>query len=134
MKAYNYFFDKVNLLIVYLVTVLAISLIGFSGFYFIVGTELGMIGALKISLILGAIMGLAFTGMVYMSRKSDEFWREFGELEKKVEKAETYEEVKSLHNEDLKKVWSKASGLPHYSELKRLKAILVTKSKYVTKA
>ena len=133
MKAYNYFFDKAHFLLVYIVMSFVISVMAFSMIYFL-GAEIDIVITLKIALIMGAAMGLGFTSIVFMSRKSDEFWREFGELEKKVEKAETYEEVKSLHNEDLNKVWSKASGHPHYSELKRLKAILVTKSKYVTKA
>lgn len=136
MKKINTFFDKASLLLVYPVLSAIIFVIAFCTFYFFaehIGSTLGqnVIILLKISAVMSAMMGIPFTGLVYMGRKSAEFWQAAKVLEEKIDKAETQKELQSLYDNDLKELRRKASGAPHYSETKKLTAIILTKAKYV---
>lgn len=136
MKKLNYFFDKANLLLVYLVMSAVVFIMAVGTFYFLgeyVGSSLGknVIILLKVSGAMGAIMGIPTTCMVYLSRKSAEFWAESKVVGEKIDKAETDLELSKIWDTDLKALSRKASGTPHYYEVRRLKTIIETKAKYV---
>ena len=119
MKKINHFFDKTNLLLVYPVMSAVVFVMAFCTFYFLgeyVGSSLGtnLIITLKISGVLGVIMGLPITCLVYLGRKSAEFWAESKIVAEKIDKAETDLELSKIWDTDLRALSRKANGTPHY--------------------
>lgn len=132
MKTPNHFFDKAHIMIVYLVMSLINFIIFFCMIHF-VAHDLGhsWVATLKFSLVTSALMGFVYTYLIWMSRKNGKFWDDAKILEDKIEQASTQKELENLYDNDLKKLHNNAFGAPQYSELKKFKAIILTKAKYV---
>jgi hypothetical protein len=135
MKKINNFFDKANLLLVYPVMATFVSIITFFSLI-ILGRAVGApeqpdIILIKISLLMGLMMGLPVTAMIYMMRKSAEFWKMAEEVGKKVDDAETKDELRHIMDNEFVELRKRSGGGIHYTELRRLVAIMTTKAKYI---
>lgn len=133
MKKLNTFFEKSHLLlVVYPVMTSVVFIMFFTMFHFL-GNDLGSgwVVTLKCSLIMGFIIGAPVTAMVSMGRKNTKFWDEAKIVEDKIEKADTQDELRVLYDEDVKRLSNMAFGHPQYAELKKFRAIILTKAKYV---
>ena len=136
MKKINYFFEKSHLLLVYVVMSFVVFFIFFSMLHFL-GNDLGGSGwivTMKFSLIMGAIISLPVTAMISSGRKNTKFWDEAKIVEDKIEEAETKDKLRVLYDEDVKKLSNMAFGHPQYAEIKKFRAIILTKAKYVKEA
>ena len=133
MKTINNFFDKTSLWIVY--PVMAISMAIFVFFIFrlmSIGLEtpfLPTVPLIKVSLILGAIMGLLFTLTTSMTRRSTKFWNAAEVLEEKIDEERTRVGLKELFDKDFQELRNLANGGAHITELTKLNAIMQTKFK-----
>ncbi len=130
MKRINNFINKGPLWQVFLVFAFLTFCIFFAMEYFL--TEVIAISVvIKISLIVGVIFGLMFTFLTQIGRNSIKFWDAAKILDENVEKANSKEQIEDLYRNDFMKLKKLAGGEPHFSELKRLHAIISTKYKLV---
>lgn len=86
---------------------------------------------LKISASAGVLFGLMFALMISMSRSSDRFWKYSEVVKNLIDEAETKEALKGIYNNEFTRLKEMMGGRPHLEEVRRLKAILDTKYKYI---
>jgi len=86
---------------------------------------------LKVCLTIAAIMSPLLTAMHGHMKRSDKFWEYSKEVEYLIEDATTKDELRSIYKNEYVKLNNMAFGSPHYNEIMRLQAIMVTKIKYL---
>jgi len=83
----------------------------------------------------GSIVGLFFGLLVYSIvskiRRSHIFWDYAKEVEAKVRKAETKEEIQSILENEFQNLRRKREDVPHVIKLQEIYALIKTKSKYL---
>ncbi len=86
---------------------------------------------LKIGALSGLLFGLMMTLMISMTRSSNKFWEYSEEVSKLIDEAETKEALNGIYNNEFKNLKDLMGGRPHLEEVKKLRAIMETKMKYV---
>jgi hypothetical protein len=136
MKTLNNFFEKTHLFKVWL-AVYPVLILFISGLCYGLGYLSGesMFTNDFDYLKFGALMGMVFSWMVIlmisMTRKSTIFWDYAKYFEELVDKADTKEELKRIWYNEYNELIDKCQGGPQIGEVKRLKAIIETKYKYI---
>lgn len=132
MKRYNDFFDNAPYWKVFLFGIIFFGAVTFGFFYCIVEKSMPEFTKLimfKMSGVMGGLMGLLYTLIVYMSRQSAKFWVAAKDLENKLNEADTPEKIRVLIVEGFESLKKLASGTPHYYEIGRLSSMLIIKQK-----
>lgn len=136
MKTLNNFFEKTHLfkvwLVVYPIVILVISGLVY-GLDYLSGenTFTNNFNYLKFGALMGMVFSWMFILMISMSRKSIIFWDYAKYFEELVDKADTKEELKRIWYNEYNELVTKCQGGPQIGEVKRLKAIIETKYKYI---
>jgi len=120
MEKLNDFFEKAHLVLVFL----SLSLFS-AGITYGMLNLFGNFGESQIpasrvftgSLALGAIMGAGFTGMIYLMRKAQQFYRDCNTLEDKVKTAKSRVELGDLYFQDFTELRKRAFHDRMYSRL-----------------
>jgi len=136
MKTVNNFLDKASLfkvwLVVYPISILFISSLVY-GLDYLSGesTFTNDFKYLKFGALMGMVFSWMFVLMLSMSRKSTIFWDYTKYFEELVDKADTKEELKRIWYNEYNELVTKCQGGAQIGEVKRLKAIIETKYKYI---
>lgn len=136
MKTLNNFFEKTHLfkvwLVIYPISTLFISGLVY-GLDYLSGesTFTDNFKYLKFGVLMAMIFSWMFILMISMSRKSIIFWDYAKYFEELVDKADTKEELKRIWYNEYNELVTKCQGGPQIGEVKRLKAIIETKYKYI---
>lgn len=69
--------------------------------------------------------------MISQIRNSVKFWDYAKELENLIENTNTKQGLQDIVNNELVELADLSMGTPHYEEIRRLRTIITTKSKYV---
>jgi len=136
MKTLNNFFEKTHLFKVWLITypVLILFISGLVyGLDYITGenTFTGNFMYLKFGALMGIVFSLVFVLMISMTRKSVIFWDYAKYFEELVDKVDTKEELERIWYNEYNELVTKCQGGSQIGEVKRLKAIIETKYKYI---
>lgn len=136
MKTLNNFFEKTHLFKVWLITypVLILFISGLVyGLDYLSGesTITGNFMYLKFGALMGIVFSWMFVLMISMTRKSTIFWNYTKYFEELVDKADTKEELKRIWYNEYNELVTKCQGGSQIGEVKRLKAIIETKYKYI---
>ncbi len=86
---------------------------------------------MRFSIFLGIIFGLMIALINTELRESDNFWAAASTLELKVKNTEDRNILNTLYDVDYIELIELARCVPHYSEVKRIRAIIETKLLYV---
>lgn len=125
---YN-FFTKKPLWLVSLVFFGIFGLVWFSTFYWFIKANL--IISAQIGSCLGFVFTFIVTLMISQIRNSVKFWDYAKELENLIENTNTKQGLQDIVNNELVELADLSMGTPHYEEIRRLRTIIATKSKYV---
>ena len=125
---YN-FFAKKPLWLVSLVFFGIFGLVWFSTFYWFIKANL--IISAQIGSCLGFVFTFIVTLMISQIRNSVKFWDYAKELENLIENTNIKQGLQDIVNNELMKLADLSMGNPHYEEIRRLRTIITTKSKYV---
>lgn len=136
MKTLNNFFEKAHLFKVWLITypVLILFISGLVyGLDYLSGenTFTGNFMYLKFGALMGMVLSWMVILMISMTRKSTIFWDYAKYFEELVDKADTKEELKRIWYNEYNELVTKCQGGSQIGEVKRLKAIIETKYKYI---
>lgn len=132
MKTLNNFFEKTHLFKVWLITYLVLILF-ISGLVYLSGesTFTGNFMYLKFGAFMGMVLSWMVILMISMSRKSIIFWDYAKYFEELVNKTNTKEGLEKIWYNEYNELVNKCQGGPQIGEVKRLKAIIETKYKYI---
>jgi hypothetical protein len=131
MKKINDFFNTGAYWKVFLLTSFIIASSAYCFFSFLTMIVLPVFIIVKIALTTGLFIGLVFTLMIKQLRDSKKFWEYAEELEKKLDKANTKEELDVLFDGDYLEMGKLASGSIHMREVNRLYTIIKTKYSFI---
>ena len=111
MEKLNDFFEKSHLILVFIFLSLFSAVITYGMLNLLGNFGESQIPASRVfmgSLVLGAIMGAGFTGMIYLMRKAQQFYQDCNILEDRVKSAQTREELGELFQNDFKALKKRA--------------------------
>lgn len=128
MKKLNKFFLVISLWVVFFRISVLSFVICYSVFSF-AGIEPPIL--YKISLVLGFVFGFLVTLLINEMRKSDKFWQHVKELEMVIENTNTKQGLTNIVNNELISLTKLSQGPTHWAEIKRLRSVIATKSKYI---
>jgi hypothetical protein len=136
MKTLNNFFEKTHLFKVWLVLypILILFISGLAcGLDYLSGesTFLTNFNYLKFSALMGMVYSWMVILMISMSRKSSAFWEYAKYFEELVDKVGTKEELERIWYNEYNELVTRCQGGAQIGEVKRLKAIIETKYKYI---
>lgn len=129
MKKLNKFFTETSLWVVFFIMFGFSSVIWYSLFQFI--EEMTTPILYKLSLGLGFVFGFMVTALLSEMRKNDEFWQYLKELEMVIENTNTKQGLTNIVNNELISLTKLSQGPTHWAEIKRLRSVIATKSKYI---
>lgn len=82
---------------------------------------------IKISCVMGGIMGLMYSLINHMSNQSKKFWDYAEVFDYKIHNTKALDDLEKLYTNEFEYLKTLASGSPHYQELKRLYSMLAIK-------
>lgn len=137
MKKIENFMSNPHLFKVYLASVLFMSIFVFILFqylgpYITNEKNVDISVNIKISLSLSIIFSIMTVLSTSMMRKSIKFWNYSKIVKELIDKANSKNELKSLHKNEFHDLKSLAHGQIQHDECRRIYAILETKYKYMT--
>jgi hypothetical protein len=94
---------------------------------FILDSQLDFNQTLKIGLIIGLLINVMFTIVVYNDRKSKSFWNYSNFIENLIENSKSKSELKSIFGKEFHELNNKSFSEVHNSEVYRIYSIINTK-------
>jgi hypothetical protein len=94
---------------------------------FILDSQLDFNQTLKIGLIIGLLINVMFTIVVYNDRKSKSFWNYSNFIENLIENSKSKSELKSIFGKEFHELNKKSFSEVHNSEVYRIYSIINTK-------
>jgi hypothetical protein len=94
MKKFNYYFSEMKMWKVWLINMIGITMLSYIAAN-IMDNSLGIHSSFiqAFTIIMGIMFGSMLTGMLYLSRFADKFYREADEIEELAKKATTKEQI-----------------------------------------
>jgi len=86
---------------------------------------------LVVSSVMSAMFSLLIVLLVFLSRKSHEFWEEAERVQTLIDEAKTKDEIRSIYNNQFQDLRKKQMGQPHYIQLTQMIAIMETKIQFL---
>lgn len=129
MKLFEKILFKYPLWLSFIISFIIFLFLGFVVFSFF--PPMTSKNILVISSVMSAMFSLLIVLLVFLNRKSDEFWEEAKIVQTLIDEAKTKDEIRSIYNNQFKDLRKKQMGQPHHIILTRMIAIMETKIQFL---